>query len=86
MPSHAYVLAISTSSDYMSTCSSPGLQNHHEVQNSAVDELPLSCDFGVSDLDACGTCGGLKEDGPKGSGTIRECALFKEVCHCGGGL
>lgn len=46
MPSQAYILAISTSSDYMATCSSPGLQNHHEVQNSAVDELLLGCNFG----------------------------------------
>ena len=34
--------------------------------------------------------GGLKENGPKGSGTIRSCGffevnvtLFEEVCHCG---
>ena len=36
--------------------------------------------------------GGLKENGPKGSGTIKMCSLvavgavLEEVCHCGGGL
>ena len=38
-------------------------------------------------------CVGLKENGPKGSGTIRRCgfvgvnvALLGKTCHCRGGL